>query len=130
MNYRYPVLRWAIGLTGLVVVLVVLNGGAPVGNDPASSRWAKVDLTQYCGKTVGELIDALGDDYLEYTPDLDFGYILRGFSFRYRDAVLTVKPDELKFCNWDTRDAEPSMENIRKEQIYSLKLFARKHEGR
>ena len=114
----------------IAIALIVINDGSVVGDNSPASRWTRVDLTQYCGKTIGELIDALGDDYLEYTPDLDFGYILRGFSFRYSDAVLTIKPDELRFCNWDTRKGEPSMENIRKEQIYSLKLFTKKHEGR
>jgi len=114
----------------LAFSLIMLNGGSVVGDNPPASRWAKVDLTQYCGKTVGELIDALGDNYLEYMPVLEFHRYLRGFSFRYSDAVLTIKPDKLRYCNSDTTVEAPSMENVRKEHIYSLKLVARKQKGR
>jgi len=61
------------------------------------SRWAEIDLTQYCGKTTGELIDTLGHDYELISFIVDDTYLV-GFDFEYDDFRLSVYPDGIKYC--------------------------------
>jgi hypothetical protein len=108
------IIIWVILATGLIM----LNGGSVIGDKPPASRWARVDLTQYCGKTVGELIDALGNDYIEFRYQFS-----QYFSFKYDDATILILPDELEFYDdvLDTNDLK--MADIRRAHIAFIKLL-------
>jgi hypothetical protein len=110
---------WVILATGLIM----LNGGSVVGDNPPASRWARVDITQYCGKTVGELIDALGDDYVKYETWPTQYNTVSAFVFRYSDAVISIYPAPLKYCNADLRKGKPKIDDIRREHIDYIKLL-------
>jgi len=110
----------------LAIGSIMLNGGSVVGDNPPASRWARVDLTQYCGKTIGELIDALGNDYVKYETIREH-HFLNSFYFVYSDkgfpnVAIVIHPAKLQYCDYDLNKGEPKMEDIRRERIYLITL--------
>lgn len=121
---KHPVTFGQMIIWGFLAIgLIMLNGGSVIGDNPPASRWARVDLTQYCGKTVGELIDALGDDYLKYEPISSKKHFLDYFRFEYSDAIMRVRPGKLKYCDADLSKGNPKMEDVSREQIFSIELL-------
>jgi hypothetical protein len=105
--------------------LIMLNGGSVIGDNPPVSRWARVDITQYCDKTVGELIDALGNDYIEFRYQFS-----QYFAFEYNDATVLILPDEMKFYDDDWDKEGLKMADIRKAHIALIKLLVKAQEER
>ncbi len=79
------------------VILAAMNGNKTAEDTSGQSGWANVDLTQYCGKPIGDLIDALGHDYKFIEPVFD-EISLVAFKFRYDIFMMTIYPDEIEYC--------------------------------
>ena len=101
----------------LPVAAFALDGEKPQGGTARGSRWAKVDLTQYCGRTVGELIDALGNDYDRYSFNEKPLLELSSCTFTYNDISVELRPDSFEYCHRDKREGPWDINEYRKETI-------------
>lgn len=67
------------------------------------SRWAKVDVTQFCGRTVGELLDTLGNDYNDCFCGGEPLYGV-GCTFVYNDGSIELGPYTYKYIHTNKHD--------------------------
>lgn len=72
-------------------VSLAQNAQSPPGDSVTGSRWARVDFTQYCGRTVGELLDTLGNDYVDCFCGGEPLYGV-GCTFKYNDGYIELRP--------------------------------------
>lgn len=73
------------------VILAAMNGNKTAEDTSGQSRWAKVDLSQYCGKPVGELIDTLGNDFHDFGCYYPFnGLSAEWCAFSYPNSSITI----------------------------------------
>ena len=114
--YKMAMALAAMGLF-LPIAACALDGEKPQGGTAGGSRWAKVDLTQYCGRTVGELIDALGNDYNRYRFEEGAGAELSDCIFIYNDIGIELSPKRFKYCDADKRGGPWDINEFRKETI-------------
>jgi len=114
----------AVACLLFVVLMATLVGSStPVGGSKSASRWKRVDLSQYCGKTVGELIDALGHDYAKYellreSRCLYFGYADSGCA----DVAIFLYPTKEAYRNGNLWQDVPGLEDVMREHISNIVL--------
>jgi len=119
--------KWSISLATIClafpIFLLALDKDPAEGDVEKTSRWARIDLTQYCGKPIGELIDVLGidaDDFAFYSehntnrPD-KWGINEGAFS-------LGILPTEFKYCDVNEHYMKWKMEDFLKENIGIIKV--------
>jgi hypothetical protein len=119
----------ALGLicVSFPLVLFALNSVESKTGETAKSRWADIDLTQFCGKTVAELIDAVGNDYDKYyfweAPEM---CILGGCKFSYGRVELLVTSNEFKYCDRYAWPDTWELADYKKERIDHIEITVRK----
>ncbi|MFW9817488.1 MAG: hypothetical protein ACFFEW_16320 [Candidatus Thorarchaeota archaeon] len=91
--------RGMIAILCVSIPIIILAQGENNASDADLPRsgWANVDLTQYCGKPIGDLIDALGHDYKSIEPVFD-EISMVAFKFKYDIVWMTIYPDEIEYC--------------------------------
>jgi hypothetical protein len=104
------------------ISLIALDGGEIEGESSETSRWAEVDLTRYCGKTVGELITALGQDYEGYEFYAEHPPYLSSCWFTYEDMDMEIIPKTFEYCHRDSQLGPWRLEDFIKERIKYIKV--------
>jgi len=135
MKYRLLSESSAVICLSFLIYSIFMNCGESTGGKVCHSRWANVDLTQYCGKTIGELLDDLGNDYGEYNfygeHPVGKGYFLTDASFIFDDSSIRIKPRwPLKYLKADRRKKEWNLEDLRKEHISCIEVRITKRKGK
>lgn len=121
-----------ISLRFAVVIVSVILFGTTVfsasksmvmeGSDGGGTRWGRVDFTQYCGRTVGELIDTLGNDFIDINFDEEpLGY-LSSCTFVYNDGEIRIAPSIFIYCHQNSKEGQWTLDEFRKETIDYIQI--------
>lgn len=125
---RYLTILSALVAATICFFTVSLAQDAPAtpADSAAGSRWARVDFTQYCGRTVGELLDTLGNDYREYYIIEDPKYIFAGYAFIYEFGAIEFWSSNFKYCSRELIGgvkASCDVNVFRKESIRHMTIY-------
>ncbi len=123
----------------VVIILLTLNmllsiaaladdGKTSVTDTGAGSRWARVDLTQYCGRTVGELLDTLGNDYKKCWCGGEPLWGI-GCTFEFNDGEIQLVPHVYKYIHPDSSDYDNYYDPVAKEGPWDLDAFKKETIG-
>ncbi len=104
------------------IMLLTAEGGTSADDIGSGSRWCRVDFTQYCGATVGELIDVLGNDYEEFHFDEEPPGFLNRCTFTYNDGEIRISPATFTYCHRDRKEGPWTVDEFRKEIIKHIQM--------
>lgn len=110
-----------IGVIFSISALVV-ESTASAGMTTNGSRWGRVDFTQYCGRTVGELLDILGNDFEGFHFDEESPGLLNRCTFTYNDGEIRISPATFTYCHRDRKEGLWTVEDFKKETIKHIQM--------